>query len=166
MKLIITFFSFLLVLGFSGLFVLKKPDGTTWLTLDTIIPALSFDSIKESVGEALPDQIIGGNGEQVMVYKWKDAEGNWQFSDKPPEEKRVEQVMLSTRLNRDLVPALKTVNSSDVQPDSDNKTPLMKQAPSISPTTIAPGKISKLIDDARNVQTLMNDRQAQLEASQ
>ncbi|MGH1487754.1 MAG: DUF4124 domain-containing protein [Cellvibrionaceae bacterium] len=151
MKLIVKFFCFLLVLGFAGLFVLKKPDGTPWLSLDDFIPDISVGSVKD----ALP----GGN--EVAVYRWKDAEGNWQYSDTPPGNNTAEQVLVNTNLNRDLVPEFKPSKVADTKPKS-GKALLIKDS-SISPTTVPMDKIPELVDDAKNVQQLMDDRTKQLE---
>ncbi len=163
MSLAIKFFCFLLVLGFAGLFVLKKPDGTPWLSLDGLIPDLSIGSIKDTIDDAMPEQVLGGN-DSVPVYRWKDAEGNWQFSDAPPANTTTaaEQVMVSTDVNRDLAPVFTPSPVEVATPKKSGKAILIKDR-SLSPTTISPDKISTLVDDAKNVQNLVDDRQKQLE---
>ncbi len=162
MSLAIKFFCFLLVLGFAGLFVLKKPDGTPWLSLDSIIPDLSIGSIKDTIDDAMPEQVLGGN-DSVPVYRWKDAEGNWQFSDAPPPESQAaEQIMVGTDVNRDLAPVFTPRPAETASPKKSGKAILIKDSP-LSPTTISPDKISKLVDDAKNVQNLVDDRQKQLD---
>lgn len=161
MGLIVKFFSFLLVLGFAGLFVLKKPDGTPWLSLDDFTPDTS--SIKRSINDAIPDQVVGGSGgDSVSVYKWQDAEGNWQFSDQPPTGVAAKQVLVNTDVNRDLAPLPPAPRIADSSSEKKGKAFLIKDS-GISPTTISPDKIGKLVDDANNVQNLVNDRQKQLD---
>lgn len=163
MKLIVRFFSFIFVLGFAGFFFIKKPDGTPWLSLNDLIP--SKESISDTLGQVVPDQVVGGDGGKVSVYRWKDKEGNWQFSDTPPDNLVVEQILVSTDLNRDLAPAeLELEDEPEAKPKS-GKAVLIGDGPSLSPTTISPDKIGKLIDDANNVQNLMNDRQKQIDSA-
>ena len=158
MKLIVKFFMILFVLGFGGLFILKKPDGTPWLSMADLIP--TKDDLSGALDQAIPDQIIGGSSDSVSVYKWKDAEGNWQFSDTPPDNQTAEQVLVSTNLNRDLVPELKI--SEPKKPASGGNATLIKKG-GISPTTVSPDKVTELIKDAKNVQNLMDQRQEQLD---
>ncbi|MGH1441543.1 MAG: DUF4124 domain-containing protein [Cellvibrionaceae bacterium] len=160
MGLIIKFFSFLLVLGVAGLFFIKKPDGSAWLSLDDFTPDTS--AIKRSISDAMPDQVVGGSdGDKVSVYKWKDAEGNWQFSDKPPTGIEAKQVLVGTDVNRDLAP-LPPPTRTPSSDSSGGKALLIKDS-GFSPTTISPDKISTLVDDANGVQELMDNRQKQLD---
>jgi hypothetical protein len=152
MKLIIKFFSFLLVLGLAGLFVIKKPDGTPWLSLDDFIPNISVGSVKDS----LP------GSSTVDVYRWKDAEGNWQYSDTPPANLQTEQLTINTEGNKDIAPLPPEITVAESKPKS-GKALLIKDS-SVSPTTVPVDQIPKLINDAENIQKLMNDRQKQLEA--
>lgn len=166
MGLMIKFFCFVLVLGLAGLFVLKKPDGQPWLSADDFIP--DTRSITNSVKEAIPDQLIGGSessGDKVAVYKWKDAEGNWQFSDKAPAGISAEQVLVGTDVNRDLAPLPPPQRTNTQQQASSGKAILIKDSGILSPTTIAPDKIETLINDAKNVQNLADERVKQLDAA-
>ena len=162
MGLIVRFFSFLIVLGVAGLFFIKKPDGTPWLSLDDFAP--DTRSIKRSINDALPEQVVGGGlSDSVSVYKWKDAEGNWQYSDKPPEGGTAQQVLVGTDVNRDLAPVPLPSSNRTAQPQQKGKAILIKDSGGFSPTTISPEKIPTLINDAKDVQALMNNRQQQLD---
>ncbi|MBX2810029.1 MAG: DUF4124 domain-containing protein [Cellvibrionaceae bacterium] len=160
MQLIAKFFAFLLVLGFAGLFVIKKPDGTAWLSLGQLMP--DVQGIKTSVDDVIPSQVLGGSEENVSVYRWQDAEGNWQFSDTPPDHSNAEQIRVNTHLNRDLVPKLHTAPTPAAESKS-GKAVFLKDSTNFSPTTVSPDKISELINDAKDVQGLMDNRQQQLD---
>jgi len=166
MGLIVKFFSFVLVLGVAGLFFINKPDGNPWLSMDDLTPNIS--SIKRSVSDAIPDQLVGGSDgnfldEKVSVYKWRDAEGNWQFSDTPPKNINAQQILVGTDVNRDLAPLPPSPSTPAEQPKN-GKALLIKDS-GFSPTTISPDKVSKLVDDAKGVQGLMDDRQKQLDTA-
>jgi hypothetical protein len=163
MKLIVTLFSLLLVMGMAGLFVLKKPDGSPWFSLQDFVPSLSVDSIKSSVSEVLPKQTLGGgDSDAVTVYRWQDAEGAWQYSDKPPENLSAEMVIVETDLNRDLVPELKP-SEKKLKQSSGPNVRVIKDSRSANdgvPTLLSPDKVQSLIGDAKNVQKLVDEHAA------
>ena len=111
----------------------------------------------------MPDQLLGGDGNNVQVYRWKDAEGNWQFSDSPPENTAAEQVLVNTDLNRDLVPEF-TPSPQIEEPNRTGKAILLKEGGSKIPPIASPDKVGQLIEDAKGVQDLMNERAKQLES--
>lgn len=102
------------------------------------------------------------SGDEVSVYKWKDAEGNWQFSDTPPENDVAEQVTVSTHLNRDIAPPPPETREVTTTESKSGKTKLIRDD-GFAPTTISPDKISTLVEDAKNVQKLVDDRKKQLD---
>lgn len=172
MSLGIKFFMVVMIFGIAGLFVLKKPDGTPWLSVSDFTPdtrAISdsaksmtktvTNTIKETA--ALPSSEAPSGG----VYRWKDANGQWRYSDKAPdnvsENQQVETLQVSGDLNRDLVE-----EGSRRTPESSNQGSNNTADTSISPTSISPEKISKLIDDTKNVKKMMEERNSRLEQLQ
>jgi len=149
MGLMLKFFSFLLVLGFAGLFVMKNPDGQPWLSAEDFVPEISFSNI-------FPENLFASEADAgdsaVSVYRWRNAQGQWEFSDVPPEDRDVEKMTLSTNANRDLYTSAK-------EKPAEAKS---QQGPSVadrlSPTTVSPAKIATLVSDAEGVQKLLDDR--------
>ena len=163
MGLIIRFFSFLLVLGIAGLFFIKKPDGSPWLSLEQFKPDISVSAVKGVIDDVGPSQLAENKGDTVQVYRWKDTEGNWQYSDTPPSNINAEQVLVNTNLNRDLVPEFNA--SPKVEKTSGGgKAFLIRNGGTPSPTTVSPNNVGQLVEDAKNVQNLVNDRAKQLES--
>lgn len=148
---------FIAVVGMAGLFVIKKPDGGLWLEVSDFIPSAS--SIKAWLRNAVPEQVVGGS-DVVAVYRWQDAEGNWRYSDKPLAE-GAEQVMVSTDLNKDLVPIRPEPAAPSSEPKK-GKALLIKDS-RISSNTVSSGKIPELIDEAKSIQQLMDARTGVLE---
>ncbi len=149
MGLMLKFFSFLLVLGFAGLFVMKNPDGQPWLSVEDFVPDISFSNI-------LPKNLFASEADTedsaVSVYRWRNAQGQWEFSDTPPEDRDAEKMTLSTNANRDLYTSAKgtpTKEKSQEGPAVTNR---------LSPTTVSPAKIATLVSDAEGVQKLLDDR--------
>ena len=161
MSLIIKLFAFLLVLGLAGLFVLKDPNGQPFLNAKDFIP--DTNSISASVEQVLPEKISGSDS--ATVYRWQDANGNWQFSDKPPANITAEELIVETHLNSDIAPPAPA--SRPAQPSTNSGRAIFigdsnKPKPGIG-TTTSPENIKQLIDDANNVQGLMDERSKQLE---
>jgi hypothetical protein len=168
MGLIIKLFCFVLVAGLAGLFVLKKPDGSPWLSVD------AFMSDTQTIGSNMRDLMnkvknttanseentSNNNNRNKSIYRWKDVKGQWQFSDIPPTDQVAETILVSGNLNKDIAekytpPEEKTVETNNNEDDQ-------SQNANIMPTTLSPEKISKLINDTKNIQKLMDDRSTQL----
>lgn len=78
-----------LLLGAAGLFVIKQPNGQTWLSMADFVPntAVLTAHINSWLGRAerkVARGISGGTHTgKTMVYKWRDSAGNWHVSDQP-----------------------------------------------------------------------------------
>jgi hypothetical protein len=94
------------------------------------------------------------NNNSNAIYRWKDAHGQWQYSDTAPSDQTAEPINVSGNLNSDLV--------EKMTPPPQEETSPTNTVSSIIPTTIAPDKISTLMKDAKNIQQLMDDRTSQL----
>ena len=115
-----------------------------------------FSSSSDLEGSDKPDPTQGST---TRVYKWQDADGNWQFSNQPP----AEGVASSSRVYRsdtNVTQAVTPRASASEPTSSPEKTPAM--ASPLMPIT-DPGRVRQLVDDARNVQGLIDQRQQDLE---
>jgi len=155
-----------LLLSAAGLFVMKRPDGQTWLSLNEVTPDLqqtkfevkqfSKDAIK-TIKNVFNDESEEVN-KNVTVYRWKDEKGNWHFSDKPNE--KTEKVILDSSKITVLPSFKKDANKTEI---TSNKNESSFSIP--TPTTIAPDKIKDLIQDANNIQNLIDNREKQISES-
>jgi hypothetical protein len=137
----------LVVIAFAGPMLMKKPDGTPFLEspLDLLL-----DTSQGSGNE--PSSL---NGSQSF-YKWKDEDGTWHYSDHPQEGQNIETVTVNTNTN--LIQGLRA--------EKEDKTELPKnkieaQASSASiplPMTVPFEEVSKMLEDANNLQQIMDDR--------
>ncbi len=150
MSIIIKMFIALFIIGFSGLFILKQPDGKPWLSLNEFLPD------RNTIKTITPSR--HNHDDKQTIYRWKDASGQWQFSDKPPAENASEEIQLSGHLNRDLAEKV-TTKTKPTTSTENNPAPTKNTEHS---TKLSPENIAKLMDDAKNVQHLINDRNAQL----
>lgn len=91
MKLFVKFLLFLLVLAFAGQFVVKGPDGKPLMSLDKLFPGKggSITSIANQAQSAISGGATStssepASGNSDTVYKWKDKNGVWQYTQNPP----------------------------------------------------------------------------------
>lgn len=159
MNLMVKLFITLFVIAFVGLFVLKKPDGTPWLSLNEFMPTTEGLTIDLP---DLPDHNDSSTDASAdNIYRWKDENGHWQFSDTPPTGLIAERIEVTGDLNQDIAepPPLIPEQTAEVTTTSvDTSSPLP-----IAPTTISPDKIQKLMEDTQNIQNIMDSRQAELD---
>ena len=139
-----------------GLFVLKKPSGQAWLSQDN----LSFDAhqigntVKSLTSKlsVMYDNYTNKDDSKLKIYRWKDNNGNWSYSDKPDSGTQSEAVFLEPKAIV-VLPAFK--RSSNDLANSIKKHDIV--LPSIENN--APSKVLSIYKDANNVQKIMNDRQ-------
>ncbi|OUR61386.1 hypothetical protein A9Q74_09465 [Colwellia sp. 39_35_sub15_T18] len=160
----------LLILSCAGLFVLKRPDGGAWLNLTDIITPiqtkvqmLQSDVVNKtrkstsSVGEQQP--------KTVEVFRWQDENGEWHFSDKIGSNiKGSDKNSASSNVQKI---AIKTTNVMSIKVEQVNNKQIHGKKPEQSPPNkllqSSLSKIPTLIEDAQNVQTLMDERTKQLD---
>lgn len=86
MKLFVKFLLFILVAAFVGQFYVKGPDGKPLLSWQKLFPGKSSpvaNLINKAQSEGA-DLGRSNSGNSDTVYKWKDKNGVWQFSQMPP----------------------------------------------------------------------------------
>jgi len=169
MKLFVKVMVVVLMLGLAGPFFLKKPDGHPWVTVDDVLPSKAsinhqwerldrwLDSLFNGVGRQLGNEQMG----KTQVYKWQAPDGSWRFSDKAPQQtdaqRGVETVYVDPNTN--MIEGL--VSEPEVEPSAKGDDDGAGFIP--VPMTVAPGQVQKMMDDARNIQTLMDERSQALE---
>lgn len=167
MKFFVYLVSFILVLALAGLFVLKKPNGQAWFTVDevlskTIMIEKKLESITDNflvkyenlTEEAKEESSQVEQVSELKIYRWKDSNGNWSYSDKPKVLAESEEIFLDPN-DVMVLPALKV--GTKKFPNA--KTSKKDDKTSPSPLTISPSKTLNLYKDANNVQKLMDERQ-------
>jgi len=157
----------LLVIVFVVPTILPGPNGRPVMTWKDWLPNAA--SVQHLHGTLLSawSRVAGGiekttgldvAPEPAHIYKWKDANGNWHFTD------RADKADSSATHER--LPA--TVNSMAPPPPSASSeqttsTPSQHSFPLPLPTTVPVDKIPQLIDDAKNLQKISDDRAKQLD---
>ncbi len=160
-KFLITALVLAMILPFT---VLKGKDGRPLMSFsDLKMPKLSLPELPETpdlsnIKDKTPNISMPGKD---IVYKWRDKEGELHFTSTPP-PKGIEYTVKGYDPNTNLIQSveIKTEESEHTAQteDKNTKEPLDLSNP------YSPEKVKKLIDDAQNVQKLLNDRLKKQEA--
>ena len=144
--------------------VLKGKDGQPLMNFrDLKMPDIGMPKVPSKV--KLPS-LSEQNPGQDIVYQWRDAEGNLNFTSSPPPE-GIEYTAKGYDPNANLIQSVKLEEEASEQDrgaDSEQNTGDQVEKASDIGNPYSPEKIEKLFNDAKNVEKLLNDRMKQQEA--
>lgn len=175
MKLFTKVMLLVLVLGLVGPFIIKRPDGRPWMNTNDILP--DFSSLRARVenswsrltgaAENMTDDLDLPSG-KTKVYRWQASDGSWVFSDAPPPDSKSEEMWVDPNANVIQSTGLSTQQHSEENENTINPVAEKEAANPAGngiplPLTITPKQVSKLIQDAKDVQQQVNDRNRELE---
>ncbi|MBQ60897.1 MAG: hypothetical protein CMQ19_02365 [Gammaproteobacteria bacterium] len=135
-------------LACAGLFVIKGPDGTPLLTVDKLL-----EDLPSSPSDLLPKELeLPEEPLVTKIYKWKDENGVWQFSNSPVDESGAEVLELDGQIN--------TVQAF-VAPVQEEK----KKKPAVIPgvSTVSPQQAGGLMDTVKNLQETIDQRKSDMD---
>ncbi len=165
MKLYIKLLLFVLVLGLAGPFIMKGPDGRPMMDARELIPDVAGWAQRaghwwQQLAAAASGLSAGDTASagKTRVYKWRAEDGSWRFSDRPNPDGHSEEIWLDPDTN--------VMQSTPVPGPPEPQEKEAAQAPGNGiplPLTIAPGQVSELLDDAEQVQELMDKRHQALQ---
>ncbi len=141
---------------------LKGKDGKPLMNFGNIkMPEFSIPDLPKISGSKNVDTI--NSGSPNSIYEWKDAEGNLQFSNTPPAE-GIEYTVREYDPNTNVIqsielPAEETEASTEPQT---NQKIISSEDPS---DVYSPEGVKKLIDDAKNIENILNDRLKEQQAT-
>lgn len=171
MSLKIKFMLLVLVLSFSALLILKRPDGQPWLAFSAL--PTSVNDVKTTFNNAVTgaQRMAGVEGSddpnfgKTAVYKWRDSAGNWHLSDRPIGQAGGRDELLHIDPNTNLIEGVEVSAAKSASEVEQSRLDEVTNAVPL-PMTVSPDKVSKLIDDAKAVQSLMDNRTKQLDGMQ
>lgn len=160
-------FIMMMLVGLASLFIIKRPDGKPYLSVDMIFGKAQqeanalLDKSKRELNDAVNSAKGMMDGEapsasQATIYKWQDAKGNWHYSDRP-----------NTRVNSQvhtLDPTKITImaaENTDILNEKTQNADGLEGKGGIN--SMSPNEVKKLVQDAQNVQKLMDQRAKQLD---
>ena len=137
--------------------LLKKDDGSTWMSFSNFeLPDFSTPSLPNVPKvDSITDSAGLGTGE-VEIYEWIDSEGAIQFSNQPPPagvEYQVRQFDPNANVIQSVELPAEEAETAAVEAQESGPGDAQESA---SPYT--PEGVKKLMDDAKNVEKLLNQR--------
>jgi len=165
MKLFLKFIIFIVVLACAAPFILKRTDGRPWMSFsDLKTPDLSVPDISpitDQVRKLHNTDSDDVTRHQTTVFKWQDKNGIWHFSDEASTTAESEEIIINHNTNMVHIDTQgTTVEAPQTKSDEslvNNNTQALD--PDSNPYEQLPG----LIDKAKNVEQLLNQRQQQQE---
>lgn len=159
----------IVVLGLGCLFVLKKPDGTTWLSTSDFYNkhkiVNEFQQIKNTVTNKV--NTVFETTDSSQIYKWQDKQGVWHYSDKKQNAKSGQKIDNAKTWNKPnnltVIPAINVNTLTQDIKNSTNKT--SKEQPKTKGLSFLPNKVNTLLKDTNNVQKLMDDRTKKIDVA-
>lgn len=147
--------------------ILKGPDGKPLMSFgDLKMPDISLPKAPAiKADKKTPAGIDGIEGKDI-VYQWRDAEGNLNFTTEPPPQ-GVEYTAKGYDPRTNLIQSVKADPEPSEQASAgsseQNSSKKVKGVSDIG-NPYSPEKVEKLFNDAKNVQKLLDDRMKQQEA--
>ena len=164
MKLFLKIMIFIVVLACAGPFILKRSDGRPWMTFsDLKAPDLSVPDISPLTDQVkkLHNTNTDNSADQTIVYKWQDRDGVWHFSDKastsiPSEEFAIKHNTNMVHMEKQEIPG----ETPRIQADENV---VQNETVSLDPKASPYEQLPNLIDQAKNVEKLLDQHQQQQE---
>jgi len=161
MKFFVYLISIISIIALAGLFVFKQPNGQPWLSLDVFFPNAQVINEKINLATNKLQQVFEKYAPEkennVKVYRWKDSNGHWSYSDKPQAPFESEEILFDPK---DIIvlpafdaPTIDSSNSNSKEKHND-----------VSPNSVitTPSKVLDLYKNANNVQKLTDARQQKI----
>ncbi len=151
-----------MVAGLVAPFFLPSPDGGTMFDASDMKHSLSQkgSAIKQwflTIGSDSKEAFSrSGDGQSQTYYKWQDEQGTWHFSENKEQSPTTETIVLHPDTNVIASTPIEKTKSSEKK---DSGKPLNIPLP----TTIPASDIQQLIQDAGDVQGLVDDRAKNIE---
>mgnify|MGYP000630563410 CR=1 FL=1 len=173
----------IVLLGFGGLFVLKQPNGSPWLSVNDFY---NFQSVNQKITDfkkGVADQtqsllnsdllnsdllsVVSIDENAHTIYKWQDQQGTWHYSDnKPDSNTELNNAINITKVwikpeNLTVIPALKPVSNNRSDPANNN---VQSKNYKSNLQLNHPHKLKTVVQDTLNVQAIMDNRTNRLDS--
>ena len=93
----------------------------------------------------------GLSGGKETVYKWTDAQGKTHYSSSPPKDQPLAKKL-------EINPDVNLIQGVQSNTEKHETAPAQNQSAPITRNVYHPESVKKLMDDAKNVQKLLNER--------
>lgn len=148
---------------------LPGPTGKPIIAWSDYLPSQKTqDTVSEWVGiEELPrlsdftSSSSSASKTKTTVHKWQDENGQWHFSERAPMNQKSQSMQVSNAVNS--MPAPPKVGTAGHSNSNNSSSGLRNtQPPTVQPgldtSSLPYGNVKKLIDEAKNLQNLADER--------
>jgi hypothetical protein len=162
----------IVILGGAGLFFVKDPNGKPFLTIDDFTKDFTMDLAEDfpvdfanSTTTLLREKLQPeASGAVTRIYKWKDKDGVWQFSNSP--EDKEGSVLIEINGQTNIIQAFIPPPSSDRVNQGgmvwDEQVSESDPIPGVM--TVSPEQAAEMMETVKNLQSTMDQRKATLDA--
>jgi hypothetical protein len=152
MKIMIKLLLLALVGAVVAPMLMKGPDGKPLLSWE------DFFSVPEET-KMLPDAEPSSPAGLTTVYKWKDKDGVWHFSDKPHDHETNEKLTYNPNAN-----IIQSLAKKEEEPEAEVKAvPIEPEPTSPGLTTVPLDQVPELMDQAKQYQDMVDQRNKMME---
>ncbi|NNE62894.1 MAG: DUF4124 domain-containing protein [Gammaproteobacteria bacterium] len=144
--------------------ILKGKDGKPLMSFSSLkMPEMGLPDVPSLPKSASTGLTTEAGSDSTVIYQWKDSSGSIQFTNSLPPE-GVEYTVKGYDPDTNVIQSVKLPEetSEEEQVVQTEKKP--PSEPDGLASVYSPEKVNKLIDDAKNVEKLLNDRLKQQNA--
>lgn len=135
---------------------------SVFLLVMAMLPVLLMKRTGSLWPESQPDPgVVSTEQTRQVFHKWQDKHGQWHFGEEVPEGVTAVAVEIDTAAN--VIQSVRAPSSAAVQ-EKKTRTEPAAAIPGL-PMTVNPADIPKLMDDARDIEQLLNQRQQSIDAA-
>ena len=160
-KIIVKFVTPVIVL----LSFIPGPNGKKLIDWSDLLPSPSTQKkVSNIIGTELPDLNVDDISNtftetKTTVYKWKDEKGQWHFSQEKPEHLKTQKLVISNKINTIKAPPKRPTASKAKKTTAATSDANFNHIGDV----YSPTRIKKLMDDAKNMQNVSDNRAATLD---
>ena len=165
MKLFVRLMGLVLVLALAGPFILQGPDGKPLMEMADVTSGIA----KQWRAMTTNLQRSAGNDDagKVEVHRWRDANGQWHYSDGDGAAPDAEVLLVDPNVNVMDAPPRRAAPADEGDTQAAPRAAPADSARSAIddiplPLTISPGQVKQVVDDARSVESVLEKREQQL----
>ncbi|MBU0501504.1 MAG: DUF4124 domain-containing protein [Gammaproteobacteria bacterium] len=157
MRLLIKLLLTLLILAVILPFTPFMPGGKPLMQIgDLKWPRLVVPAAQD-ITDSLKSRPSAPSSKNKTFFKWRDAQGNIHFSDKPPKEKTAHLETIEVNPDANLIQGVR------VPPPPQPQQTVQTTPQADIPSPYAPGQIKRLFDEAHKIKQQAEKRNKQLE---
>lgn len=146
--------------------ILKGKDGRPLMSFSSLeLPKMGLPDLPGLPESATTGLNSSSGGEETVIYQWKDSNGSIQFTNIAPPE-GVEFTVKGYDSKANVIQSVRSPEAGTAELGSeDNKDQEKPSIPQDLTSVYSPEKVNKLIDDAKNIEKLLNNRLKQQNAT-